>query len=285
MFFLFIGHLFCLIQDIVLFFLFILVPNIIVSYYIFWFKVLFHWLHNIEDLLWSFQMEDQEQNGYLLFKKEQANKLKEKGIKVTSIDDHNVEMSIAWSALSEEEKKSYAMRVKVARPEKVRTSKKAAFETHFSLPQFTPLMCYINQQKELKERVHRLGFGNLLDIQCSKLPRDFIVAVLRAYDPPMNVLRIRGKTKGIEAEDVARWLRVPFKGQQVREDLSDNDEELQKMFSRYKNVPYARLVEEIKEGKATGVEFDELFMLCMLGTFLAPTASHTVARKLLKVVL
>ena len=48
-------------------------------------------------------MEDQEQNGYLLFKKEQANKLKEKGIKVTSIDDHNVEMSIAWNALSEEE--------------------------------------------------------------------------------------------------------------------------------------------------------------------------------------
>ena len=52
-------------------------------------------MHNIEDLLWSFQMEDQERNGYLLFKKEQANKLKEKGIKVTSIDDHNVEMSIA----------------------------------------------------------------------------------------------------------------------------------------------------------------------------------------------
>ena len=78
-------------------------PNIIVSYYIFWFKVLFHLLHNIEDLLWSFQMEDQEQNGYLLFKKEQANKLKEKGIKVTSIDDHKVEMSIAWNALSEEE--------------------------------------------------------------------------------------------------------------------------------------------------------------------------------------
>ena len=56
---------------------------------------------------------------------------------MTSIDDHNVEMSIAWNALSEEEKKSYATRVTVARPEKVRTSKKAAFETHFSLPQFT----------------------------------------------------------------------------------------------------------------------------------------------------
>ena len=55
---------------------------------------MFYLLHNIEDLLWSFQMEDQERNGYLLFKKEQANKLKEKGIKVTSIDDHNVEMSI-----------------------------------------------------------------------------------------------------------------------------------------------------------------------------------------------
>ena len=44
-------------------------------------------------------------------------------------------------------------------------------------------------------------------------------------------------------------------------------------------------MEEIKEGKATGVEFDELFMLCLLGKFLAPTASHSVARKLLKVVL
>ena len=65
--------------------------------------ILFHLLHNIEDLLCSFQMEDQEQNDYLLFKKEQVNQLKEKGIKVTSIDDHKVEMSIAWNALSEEE--------------------------------------------------------------------------------------------------------------------------------------------------------------------------------------
>ena len=65
--------------------------------------VLFYLLHNIKDLFWSFQMEDQDHNGYLLFKNEQADKLKEKGIKVTSLDEHNIEMSIAWNALSEEE--------------------------------------------------------------------------------------------------------------------------------------------------------------------------------------
>ena len=100
-------------------------------------------------------MEDQDHNGYLLFKKEQANKLKKKGIKVTSLDGHNEEMSTAWKSLSEEEQKSYASRVKVAKPEKTKINKKAAFKTHFSLGQFTPLMAYINQ-KELNERVQSM---------------------------------------------------------------------------------------------------------------------------------
>ena len=120
-------------------------------------------------------MEDQDHNGYLLFKKEQANKLKKKGIKVTSLDEHNEEMSTTWKALSKEERKSYATRVMVARPEKARISKKAAFEAHFLLGRFTLLMCYINQKKELKERVHSLGFEKLIDIQCCRLPRDFSV--------------------------------------------------------------------------------------------------------------
>ena len=106
-------------------------------------KALFYLLHNIEDLFWSFQMEDQDHNGYLLFKKEQANKLKKEGIKVTSLEEHNEEMSKAWNALNEEQQKSYAKSAKVARPEKGKINKKAPFETHFSLSQFISLMCYI----------------------------------------------------------------------------------------------------------------------------------------------
>ena len=48
--------------------------------------VLFYLLHNIKDLFSSFQMEDQDHSGYLLFKKEQAHMLKEKGIKVTNLN-------------------------------------------------------------------------------------------------------------------------------------------------------------------------------------------------------
>ena len=52
---------------------------------------------------------------------------------------------------------------------------------------------------------------------------------------PLNVLRIRGETVGLEAEDVAKLLGVPDKGQQVREDLSDDDK-LKKMFSKLLKV-------------------------------------------------
>ena len=53
---------------------------------------------------------------------------------------------------------------------------------------------------------------------------------------PLNVLRIRGETVGLEVKDVAKLLGVPDKGQQVREDLSDDDEKLKKMFSKLLKV-------------------------------------------------
>ena len=40
---------------------------------------------------------------------------------------------------------------------------------------------------------------------------------------------------------------------------------------------------EVEGGGVTGERFDLLFIVCMLGTFLAPTASTKVAKKLLKV--
>ena len=82
-------------------------------------------------------MENQIQNDYLLFKKEQATNLEEGGIKVTSLEEHNEEMSKAWNALNEKQQKSYAKRAKAARPKKGEISKKAPFETHFSL------MCFL----------------------------------------------------------------------------------------------------------------------------------------------
>ena len=63
-------------------------------------------------------MENQIQNDYLLFKKEQATNLEEEGIKVTILEEHNEEMSKAWNALNEEQQKSYAKRAKAARPKK-----------------------------------------------------------------------------------------------------------------------------------------------------------------------
>ena len=49
--------------------------------------VFFYLLHNIKDLFWSFQMEDQDHNSYLLFKKEQADQ------------DHNVNKLDALSLI------------------------------------------------------------------------------------------------------------------------------------------------------------------------------------------
>ncbi|KAI9107185.1 hypothetical protein K1719_021794 [Acacia pycnantha] len=109
-----------------------------------------------------------------------------------------------------------------------------------------------------------------------------LVRIMRAYDPPTNQFRIRGKTSEIEGKDVAHLLGVPHKGDEVTMNVSDTNPVFQQLRKEYGKMKYDDILNVITSGES-GEKFEMLFMMHMLGTFLAPTSSTTPAEKLLKV--
>ncbi|KAI9126392.1 hypothetical protein K1719_002813 [Acacia pycnantha] len=108
-----------------------------------------------------------------------------------------------------------------------------------------------------------------------------LVPIMRAYDPPTNQFRIRGKTREIEGKDVAQLLGVPHKGDEVTMNVSDTDPVFQQLRKEYGKMKYDDILNVITSGES-GEKFEMLFMMHMLGTFLAPTSSTTPVEKLLK---
>ncbi|XP_028755906.1 uncharacterized protein LOC114715276 [Neltuma alba] len=117
---------------------------------------------------------------------------------------------------------------------------------------------------------------------CERLPRDLIVRILRAYDPLTHQFTIRGKIKEIDAQDVAELLEVPHTGKKVRTDVDDDDETYKRLKNEYGKVSFTKILKDIKSGE-NEENFEFLFMLYILGSFLAPTSQTTVSDKLVRV--
>ncbi|KAI9075638.1 hypothetical protein K1719_042388 [Acacia pycnantha] len=115
-----------------------------------------------------------------------------------------------------------------------------------------------------------------------RLPRDMLVPIMRAYDPPTNQFRIRGNTREILGKDVAQLLGVPNSGKEVTMKVSDDDPRFQQLRKDYGKMKYDDILNVITSGES-GEQFEMLFMMHMLGTFLAPTSSTTPSHQLLKV--
>ncbi|KAI9122049.1 hypothetical protein K1719_006738 [Acacia pycnantha] len=109
-----------------------------------------------------------------------------------------------------------------------------------------------------------------------------LVAIMRTYDPPTNQFRIRGKTLEIQGEDVSQLLGVPRCGEEVTMNVSDTDPILLQLRKDYGKMKYDDILNVITSGES-GDQFEILFMMHMLGTFLAPTSSITPSMQLLKV--
>ncbi|XP_028751581.1 uncharacterized protein LOC114757063 [Neltuma alba] len=190
----------------------------------------------------------------------------------------------AWRELPPEERKKY--NDKVNKPKKQGTKKKrmkkVAFSTRCSVRQYKSLVEFINSNDRLKAKVQSLGFASLLDMGCERLPRDLIVRILRAYDPPTHQFTIRGKIKEIDAQDVAELLEVPHTGEKVRTDVDDDDETYKRLKNEYGKVSFTKILKDIKSGE-NEENFEFLFMLYTLGSFLAPTSQTTVSDKLVRV--
>ncbi|XP_028752054.1 uncharacterized protein LOC114756887 isoform X2 [Neltuma alba] len=223
---------------------------------------------------------EEVKNGYMLFRRE----FLKGGEKFKNMSEQAKKASKAWKQLTPEEQKKYSDRVKQSRKEgmKKKRKKKVAFSTRCSVRQFKSLVDFIKDDEDLKVRVQNLGFGHLLDIGCERLPRDLIVCVLRAYDPPTHQFLIRGIIKEIEANDVANLLGVPHTGEKVKMDVCDDDETYQRLKEEFGKVPYTKILNDIKSGQKKD-EFEFLFMLYTLGSFLTPTSQTTVSDKLIRV--
>ncbi|KAI9119575.1 hypothetical protein K1719_009451 [Acacia pycnantha] len=115
-----------------------------------------------------------------------------------------------------------------------------------------------------------------------RLPREMLVPIMRAYDPPTNQFRIRGNTREILGKDVAQLLGVPHSGKEVTMKVSDDDPVFQQLRKTYGKIKYDDILNVITSGES-GEQFEILFMMHMLGTFLAPTSSTTPSHQLLKV--
>ena len=216
-------------------------------------------------------------NDYFLFRNEFH-----KENQVGDFEDMNRESAKAWRALSVEERKVYFDRAKEGRPEKKKGTSQTSFPSRCSLNKFCKLVAFVNSQETLKKKVQQLGFGQLLEVQNMRLPREILVPIMRAYDPPTNQFRIRGNTTTIEATDVAQLLGVPDSGEEVTMKVIDTDPVFLQLRKDYGKKKYDDILKVIIEGKS-GDQFEMLFMMHLLGTFLAPTSSTTPSLQLLKV--
>ncbi|XP_028751771.1 uncharacterized protein LOC114727224 [Neltuma alba] len=219
-------------------------------------------------------------SGLVLFRREYMAK---RGEKCKNAREEKIEVGKAWRALSEEEKDRYNERARKTKPQKGEKKKyDVPLYTRCSLPGFLSLAEYVKKNRRLRQKVQRMGFGNLLNVNVKQLPRDLLVSLLRCYDPPTHFLTIRGQGQAIEAKDAHEFLGVPDSGEEVKSDVSEDDPEYKRLKDTYWKVPFTQILKRILSGEESD-NFEFLFMLYTVGAFLCPGSSTTVHIRLLKV--
>ncbi|XP_028782422.1 glutamic acid-rich protein-like [Neltuma alba] len=170
-------------------------------------------------------------SGLVLFRREYMAK---RGEKCKNAREEKIEVGKAWRALSEEEKDRYNERARKTKPQKGEKKKyDVPLYTRCSLPGFLSLAEYVKKNRRLRQKVQRMGFGNLLNVNVKQLPRDLLVSLLRCYDPPTHFLTIRGQGQAIEAKDAHEFLGVPDSGEEVKSDVSEDDPEYKRLKDTY----------------------------------------------------
>ncbi|XP_028780789.1 uncharacterized protein LOC114737057 [Neltuma alba] len=133
------------------------------------------------------------------------------------------------------------------------------------------------------ERLKRIGFDKLVDICCSQIYRDFCGELIRVFDPVSRQILIRGKTHLVGPEDVNELMGLPFKGEDIKINVENEDETFKKLRSDYEKVPYKTIGTWLIEGKEEE-KFEFLFVMYALGVLLCPGSSVWVSDKVLKVI-
>ncbi|XP_054808724.1 uncharacterized protein LOC129310839 [Prosopis cineraria] len=90
---------------------------------------------------------------------------------------------------------------------------------------------------------------------------------------------LRGKKLSVDGKDVHTILGVPYGGKAIF--LDDNSEACQALKKNYLGKPFTELKSLVISGKAEK-NFETVFLLFTLGTFLCPTTSTTVSMRSIK---
>ncbi|XP_028754490.1 uncharacterized protein LOC114713964 [Neltuma alba] len=218
-------------------------------------------------------------SGYILFTEEfyEQNKKKFK-----SFEEGTNSVKKAWGNLTEEEKEQYGERAKEMRVPPKGKNYIVPFHTRCAPGQFMEVCKQLKKSKEKMERLKRIGFDKLVDICCSQIYRDFCGELIRVFDPVSRQISIRGKTHLVGPEDVNELMGLPFKGEDIKINVENEDETFKKLRSDYGKVPYKTIGTWLIEGKEEE-KFEFLFVMYALGVLLCPGSSVWVSDKVLKV--
>ncbi|XP_054808629.1 uncharacterized protein LOC129310735 [Prosopis cineraria] len=217
--------------------------------------------------------------GYDNFKKEF---LKKNEGRFSGLIEANDSMRESWRKLSNAEQERYRNMASLDGRGKESASCSTAmvsFNTRCSPGQFKEVVEYISKHKRLCTKVKKMGFQSLLDFKFNKLPRELCEQVIAAFDTPTSTLGIGGKKLSVDGKDVHTILGVPYGGKVIF--LDDDSKACQALKKNYLGKPFTELKSLVISGKAEK-NFETVFLLFTLGTFLCPTTSTTVCMRSIK---
>ncbi|KAK9740060.1 hypothetical protein RND81_03G008100 [Saponaria officinalis] len=156
-----------------------------------------------------------------------------------------------------------------------------------------------NLTEEQSSAIRSIGFGGLLDLRVTKLPKEIIPWFLDAFDEKSYLFKVSGSRFVLSKEDVYDCFCLPTGPKDLdlvgtsRSKLSQEEESKtlkDRWRQRYnitrvgKSIPLGKLCDDLKVCREASDDFKRLFVLYSMSVFLAPTSNSQVDLKLLKAV-
>ncbi|XP_028083639.1 uncharacterized protein LOC114284889 [Camellia sinensis] len=132
-----------------------------------------------------------------------------------------------------------------------------------------------------KEAIKSIGFGGLLELKCTRLPRQLCEWLVGCFDHTSRCLFVHGKRIIITPFDVSHILGLPCEGSIINVNGDHTDiEELSNKYGVKKcgSISLRSLRNELFDMKVDGDDFKGRFVLYILGSLLCPTSELSINR-------
>uniref|UniRef100_A0A5B7CD89 HMG box domain-containing protein n=1 Tax=Davidia involucrata TaxID=16924 RepID=A0A5B7CD89_DAVIN len=140
----------------------------------------------------------------------------------------------------------------------------------------------IISQPHKVQLIRSMGFESMLDMSCKTLRLTFVAYVLDRFDPDTQFLQVGVNRVHITAEDVGKFLGIPYAGKSVPSVISIKKMNLLK--ARFPNRSFAELNRLTVHGQESDEVFMQTYLLYLLGCFLCPTTCDQASPTLLNAI-